>query len=683
MSRRSQAARTALLLSAALVAQPATAQEGVFQMLGRLILGAGAPKVAIETPQAVTVLTEAEIDRAQPNTLAELFKAVPGVTITGASARVLGQAFNIRGIGNADLSASEERIKVTVDGAPTFFEQYRMGSFFGDLDLYKRVEVLRGPSSSTLYGSGAVGGVVAFTTKDASDFLTADKDHALVFKGGATSNGGALNGGVTYAQRAGGMEFLANANRASAGRMQDGAGNDLLGTESEVTSGLVKGKFALGEGQSLTLTFSQTETDLQDSPVAQTGGATVSAFGTADIFARDQTASIGWAHEVPGNDLLNLSVQLARTEAAVDKSGFSLGAMCAMGTFQVLCDSSYAYATTSLKVENRADLAFGAWKGQVIAGVQLTDQTRSATSTLGALAFHPEGQDQKAGVYLQGEFVWNDRLTITPGLRVDFSHRTPSAAAIAAGGAEVEDRAVSPKIAAMYQVNDSLGLFGTLARTERMPTLDELYSYSGTQVASLNLDKEEANSAEIGVTWKGEGLLSEGDSLQAKATAFSSDLTNMVARNSTGAAGSAYYVNIDRARIEGAEIEAAYDSETWFGGFTYARVVSKNLSTGAQLADTPATVATLTARRKFETLSVGWRGSVWQDITTASATTTAGGYQLHDLFLTWTPAQGALEGVSVSLAVENVFDATYRNNLALDNGAGRNLKLSVGKTLTW
>ena len=97
----------------------------------------------------------------------------------------------------------------------------------------------------------------------------------------------------------------------------------------------------------------------------------------------------------------------------------------------------------------------------------------------------------------------------------------------------------------------------------------------------------------------------------------------------------------------------------------------------------PGAVATLTAGRKFETLSVGWRGSVWQDITTASATTTAGGYQLHDLFLTWTPAQGALEGVSVSLAVENVFDATYRNNLALDTGAGRNLKLSVGKTLTW
>ena len=46
-----------------------------------------------------------------------------------------------------------------------------MGSFFGDPKLYKRVECLRGPARLRPYGSDAIGGVVAFTPKDAADFL--------------------------------------------------------------------------------------------------------------------------------------------------------------------------------------------------------------------------------------------------------------------------------------------------------------------------------------------------------------------------------------------------------------------------------------------------------------------------------------------------------------------------------
>ena len=146
-------------------------------MLGRIIFGTGTAKVAIDTPQAVTAREQGDLDRAQPNTAGDVLKGIPGVQATGSSARPLGQAFNIRGIGNTEQTASEARIAVSVDGAPKFFEQYRLGSFFGDFELFKRVEVLRGPASSTLYGAGAIGGAIAFTTKDASDFHPRGQDH--------------------------------------------------------------------------------------------------------------------------------------------------------------------------------------------------------------------------------------------------------------------------------------------------------------------------------------------------------------------------------------------------------------------------------------------------------------------------------------------------------------------------
>ena len=56
---------------------------------------------------------------------------------------------------------------------------------------------------------------------------------------------------------------------------------------------------------------------------------------------------------------------------------------------------------------------------------------------------------------------------------------------------------------------------------------------------------------------------------------------------------------------------------------------------------------------------------------------------MHDLFVTWAPQDGTLKGLEVNLAVENVFDRGYRNNLSLDTAPGRNVKLSLAKAITW
>lgn len=699
MAIRSRAFRAQLLTSVPLIlicAGPVAAQEGegFFQMLGRIILGAGTAKVAIETPQAVSTIEEEELDRDQPDTLSDLFKAIPGVQGAGASARALGQAFNIRGIGNSEQTASEARIIVSVDGAPKFYESYRMGSFFGDLDLYKRVEVLRGPASSTLYGSGAIGGAVNFTTKDASDYLEEGETQAFRFSSGFESNGGGVKLGLLSATRVGDAEYLASINTTTSGDKTDGNGSTLAGTAYEGWSGLLKGKWAFGaEGeQSLTFSLSRTDSDLDDTPVAQTGGATVSSFGLHDLHSVDDTVTLTWRKEFRDNPLLDLTVQASYTDTAVEKSDFSLGAMCAAGTLQVLCDSSYGYATTTLKVENTADLSGGGWENYLTFGVQVMEQERTATSSLGSLGFHPGGTDSRIGAYLQGEFTFAERLTIIPGVRVDLGEQVPNAATAAAGGTAQEDTAVSPKIAAMYEVNESFALFGSLARTERMPTLDELYSTQAAgalpaRTVSLGLEKESADTVELGFTLQRQGVLAEGDSFQMKVTAFHNDVTNMIAVTPRVAGGPSvpYYSNIASAQLWGAEIEAAYEAERWFAQLAYSHVKTKDGSTGLTLADTPAENVVLTVGAKLpeKALTVGWRASYFDGITTSSATTSAPSYDTHDIFLTWAPEEGALAGLEVNLSVENVFDATYRNNLALDNAVGRNAKLSIAKRIAF
>jgi hemoglobin/transferrin/lactoferrin receptor protein len=697
-----------LLLSvtlAALATTPALAQENVsggFTPLGRLILGAGAEKVAIDTPQAVSSVEQEDIDRDQPANVAELFKSVPGVQGAGASARTVGQAFNIRGIGNSEQTASEARIIVNVDGAPKFFEQYRMGSFFGDLELYKRVEVLRGPASSTLYGTGAIGGVINFTTKDASDFLEPGQDQALRFKTGYDSNGEGLRLGVIFASRPSeNVELLGAINRSKGDDMQDGSGATLPGTAYERWSGLVKGTYHFGDDsdQSLTLSLSRTDTQLDETVVAQTGGAALAGFGTSDIRAIDDTATLTWRHRASANPLVDLTVGLSVTDTNVEKDNFSMAAMCGAGQLAVLCDSEYGYRTVSLKVENTADLSAGAWENYLTFGVQLSEQKRSATSSVGALGFHPEGTDQKLGIYAQGELVWNDRLTLIPGVRVDFGELTPSAEAEAAGGTRQSETAISPKLAAMYKFNDSWSVFGSMARTERMPTLDELYSSEGparrgpglaavARTPSLNLEPEKADTFELGFAFQRMNVLSDGDVFQLKATAFRNDISNLIATSPRpilpvgNTSTVPYFANINEARIWGAELEASYDADRWFAQLAYSQVRSEDSSTGLTLPDTPAENAVLTLGAKLpdQNLTVGWRASFFDDITTSSATTSGEAYNTHDIFATWTPDRGVLEGLDVNIAIKNVFDDVYRNNLALDTAPGRTISLSIAKT---
>lgn len=712
MSIRCLPAHRAHMLSTvtvlALCAAPAVAQEteeNLFQMLGRIVFGAGTARVAIDTPQAVTVLEQEDLDRKQPSSISDLFQGVPGIQGAGASSRPLGQAINIRGIGNSEQTASEERIKVVIDGAPKFFEQYRLGSFFADIELFKRVEILRGPASSTLYGSGTIGGVVAFTTKDASDYLAEGETTALRFKLGYETNGDVVKPGIIFAHRAGNAEFLVALNSSRGDDQVDGAGTVIPGSAHEAVSGLIKGKLTFGNDndQSLTLSLSRTDTDLDDTAVAQTGGGTViPQFGLADIRSVDDTATLTWRHEVVGNDLLDLTVQLSKTNTDVSKRNFTGSPLtCGPGNLQVLCESDFGYPTTSLRIENTADISTGDWQNALTFGVQFTELRREATSIIGPLSFHPEGTDRKVGIYAQGEFVWNDRLTLIPGLRVDLGDRTPSDFTAALGGQPVEDSAISPKLSALYQLNDQWGVFGTLARTERMPTLDELYSTDAGRRVSPDLEKEEANSAELGLTFQHEGLFAEGDSLLMKATAFYSDITNLIVINSLSGPVQRYD-NARAAEIWGAELEAAYDADRWFASLGYSNVRSAfretgragNQGEGLTLPDTPAENVSVTVGAKLpdQGMTVGWTAYYFDAITNSTVPTsplqtvssvTTPAYDTYDLFVTWRPEAGALAGIDVTLTVENVFDADYKNNLETDRGQGMNAKLTIGKNVTW
>lgn len=669
---RAKGVHSLLLCTAAttaLLPGSAAAQDG-FTRLGRIVLGfGGTESVAIDTPQAVTVLDQEDIDREQATTVGELFDTVPGVQGIG-SGRVGGESFNIRGVG--ELAASDEsKIIVTVDGATKFYEQYRMGSFFSDPELYKQVEVLRGPASSTLYGSGAIGGVINFETKDASDFIMAGGTHALRFRGGYDSNGNEKLASVIYAFAPDeAFETVFALNYRAAGNFEDGDGDEVPGSEFDSASGLLKAKYSFGDAyeHSLTASYSVWDSQADDTQYSQTD--TLTAFGTIDRDIRDQTFALRYEYPATDNPWVDLDVVLTYSDTNVVQEDST-----APIPSPLFADGEYAYRTASLKIENTFELSMGAWENYVTAGVQYSDQDRVAETSAGPLGFHPEGNDRKLGVYLQGEFVWDDRLTLVPGIRADFVSLRPGDMV---GGTGMDDTLISPKLAAHYQLNDTFAVFGSLAHTERMPTLDEIYSSDSDEPRNPDLEKETADSVELGISGSWQGIFTANDAFELKATGFWSQIDNMILRDSRP--NTPFYRNIGSAEIWGLEVEGAYESDFAFGRLAYSDVRGEDKSTGLTPTSIPQRSLVLTLGGKAPDVGIeyGWRGKLYDDIDYGNGNS-YDSYVVHDLFLDWTPQNGPLQGVTFGVSVDNVLDTTYQNSLAGDNGAGRSIGLTITK----
>ena len=120
----------------------------------------------------VTVLTQADLKDNLSLSIADVFRYVPGVDYEAAGTRFGTEGINIRGIGG-------NRVAILVDGVP-LSDQFDVGSFsnatrdFIDTGLVDGIEVLHGPASA-LYGSSAIGGVVAVRTPDPDAITGGDR----------------------------------------------------------------------------------------------------------------------------------------------------------------------------------------------------------------------------------------------------------------------------------------------------------------------------------------------------------------------------------------------------------------------------------------------------------------------------------------------------------------------------
>ena len=127
-------------------------------------------------------------------------------------------------------------------------------------------------------------------------------------------------------------------------------------------------------------------------------------------------------------------------------------------------------------------------------------------------------------------------------------------------------------------------------------------------------------------------------------------------------------------------------------GLSYARARSKGEDTGYNISSVSGSGSESGDKYMVNlgyaptnTTELGWRSTYVADVTpnTAGDDNEKPGYDVHDIFMTYTPTQ--IEGLKATLGVYNIFDETYashasRNSIDdayTDFEMGRNIKTSL------
>lgn len=161
------AAPVFLSVSSSSFAQGVASSHDVDEPIDQIVVVANKSERSVrEIAANVTVVSREDINANLATSVAEVFRYTPGVDYEASGSRFGTEGINIRGIGG-------NRVAMLVDGVP-LSDQFDVGSFsnatrdFINAGLIQRVEVLHGPASA-LYGSAAIGGVVAVSTPDPAD----------------------------------------------------------------------------------------------------------------------------------------------------------------------------------------------------------------------------------------------------------------------------------------------------------------------------------------------------------------------------------------------------------------------------------------------------------------------------------------------------------------------------------
>lgn len=543
-SRNLAVAIASALLPSALIAQ--TSEP--LRMPAMEVIGSDEQSILRQTG-AFVIIDREQIERLQPTSTEDVLRRIPGIHTKTEEESAVVSNIGIRG-----LSASEAKSLVLEDGVPV-----APGLFIGNDRYYnpriqrmQGIEVLKG-SSSLRYGPSTIGGVINYITKTPDDGVAVsgrvgsfNTRETTLEAGGRTASGEAFGGLVATHARSDGF----------------------MDKDYEMTDLMFKAGVALNADQSLGFKFSWYENDanisyrgllLDDYRSGKTYNPAPDDYYLTDRKAFDVN------HEWHLNDRATLRTLAYWSEVTRDYWRYSVDTTASNSAGRWVYTDDLTGNNRSFErfgVETRLTLdhdLFG-WINQAEFGLRFMQEesddkriraTRDQDRT-GINDRHRVDSADSIAAYVHNRIIVNDRLTVTPGLRVESYEQTRKVLTQNSASETTRNTEFLPGIGATWQLTPTAQLYGGVYRA---------FSPASNGVAldgltDQNLDGERSQNYELGIR----GASSD---LNYELTAFYMDFRNQVVTGNSDPNLS--QSNAGKTRHYGLEATLGYDLG---GGFS-------------------------------------------------------------------------------------------------------------------
>ena len=504
-----------------------------------------------KAPGSVTVITARQIRESTARTIPEALRLVAGVNVRW---NPMVQTLDFRSFGQNPFTS---RVLLLIDGVP--YNSWNKGGFpqhpgfdFFMLQNIKRLEIVRGPGSS-LYGENAYWGVINIVTLSGEDLQGGKVEVSggdLLDQSVSAVYGKTFN--VSSSDGAKKGSFMVSG-RLQRGQLPMGFWFEENDSEVEGSDIYIKGKIGGFEAS-----YYRHEDDVGgfSNPLDFIPGSVFRSAEeisqTVDIFA------FKTRHEPAAGVTLSSDISYAQRDGSRCSS---CHAVSQNPDFSETIDHGYQLigdVRVGLKMIPSHDILIGVEARRVDTGDHTDELLQPSSNDDLVFAY------TKVAAYIQDQIsLANDRLRLTLGARFD-------------GSTDLFESKLSPRIAAVYDVNDRVVLRAGWSTAFRFPNFSELYQNSWLFAADLDffsiplavfeanpdLQPEEIRTFDLG----GEFRLSPAVNL--KVDLFRSEVKDFVVLAFRGAqpTGVRSENHPGEATITGGELELRWQASKKFSG---------------------------------------------------------------------------------------------------------------------